>query len=62
MQVYFFLFAVVIPMMRGKGEPAPQEALGRRRRPGMGSAFARRLGTPSRTPPKLDATATRVIG
>jgi cytochrome c oxidase subunit 1 len=24
MQVYFFLF-VVVPMMRGKGEPAPQK-------------------------------------
>ena len=39
MQVYFFLF-VVLPAMRGKGCQGSSKAMGRRRRPGMGSAFA----------------------
>ena len=38
-QVYFFFF-VVLPMMRGKGEPAPQQPVGRRRGPGVGGAVA----------------------
>ncbi|NOJ99520.1 cytochrome c oxidase subunit I, partial [Corallococcus coralloides] len=60
MQVYFFL-AVVLPAMRGKGEPAPQ-------RP-WEAAEGLEWEVPSpapfhtyETPPKLDASATRVIG
>jgi cytochrome c oxidase subunit 1 len=59
-QVYFFLF-VVVPMMRGKGEPAPQ-------RPWEAAeGLEWELPSPApwhsfETPPKLDATATRVIG
>jgi cytochrome c oxidase subunit I len=60
MQVYFF-FAVALPMMRGKGEPAPQ-------RP-WESAEGLEWEIPSpapwhtfETPPKLDASATKVIG
>jgi cytochrome c oxidase subunit 1 len=60
MQVYFFFF-VCVPMMRGKGEPAPQ-------RP-WESAEGLEWEIPSpapwhtfETPPKLDASATKVIG
>jgi cytochrome c oxidase subunit 1 len=58
-QVYFFLF-VVLPTMRGKGEPAPQ-------RP-WEAAEGLEWEVPSpapfhtfETPPKLDATATKVL-
>jgi len=60
MQVYFFVF-VVIPMMRGKGEPAPQK-------PWEGAeGLEWEVPSPApwhtfETPPKLDATATKVIG
>ena len=60
MQVYFFFF-VVLPMMRGKGEPAPQ-------RPWEGAeGLEWEVPSPApwhtfETPPKLDASATRVIG
>ncbi|MEJ6007894.1 cytochrome c oxidase subunit I [Paucibacter sp. AS339] len=60
MQVYFFLF-VVIPMMRGKGEKAAQKP--------WEAAEGLEWEVPSPapfhtfdTPPKLDATATKVIG
>ncbi len=59
-QVYFFLF-VVIPVMRGKGEPAPQ-------RPWEGAeGLEWEVPSPApwhtyETPPKLDRTATKVIG
>jgi cytochrome c oxidase subunit 1 len=60
MQVYFFLF-VCVPMMRGKGEPAPQKP--------WEAAEGLEWEVPSpapwhtfETPPKLDATATRVVG
>ena len=59
-QVYFFV-AVVVPMMRGKGEKAPQ-------RPWEG-AEGLEWEVPSPAPmhtfvepPKLDETATRVVG
>jgi cytochrome c oxidase subunit 1 len=59
-QVYFFFF-VALPMMRGKGEPAPQ-------RP-WEAAEGLEWEVPSpapwhtfETPPKLDASATKVIG
>jgi cytochrome c oxidase subunit 1 len=60
MQVYFFL-AVVLPMMRGQGEKAPQ-------RPWDGAeGLEWEVPSPApwhtfEQPPKLDATATRVIG
>ena len=60
MQVYF-LFAVVIPMMRGKGEPAPQK-------PWEGAeGLEWEVPSPApwhtfENPPKLDATATKVVG
>ena len=59
-QVYFF-FAVALPAMRGKGEPAPQ-------RPWEGAeGLEWEVPSPApfhtfETPPKLDASATRVIG
>jgi len=60
MQVYFF-FAVALPMIRGKGEKAPQ-------RP-WEAAEGLEWEVPSpapwhtfETPPKLDPTATRVVG
>ena len=59
-QVYFFLF-VVVPAMRGKGEKAPQ-------RPWEGAeGLEWEVPSPApfhtfENPPKLDATATRVIG
>jgi len=59
-QVYFLLF-VVIPAMRGKGEPAPQ-------RPWEGAeGLEWEVPSPApwhtyETPPKLDRTATKVIG
>ena len=60
MQVYFF-FAVVLPMMRGQGEKAPQK-------PWEGAeGLEWEVPSPApwhtfENPPKLDATATRVIG
>jgi cytochrome c oxidase subunit 1 len=65
MQVYFFFF-VVLPMMRGQGEKAPQ-------RPwtdadGIGATGLEwEVPSPApwhtfETPPKLDVTATKVIG
>jgi cytochrome c oxidase subunit I len=60
MQVYFFVF-VVVPMMRGKGELAPQKP--------WEAAEGLEWEVPSpapwhtfETPPKLNATATKVIG
>ncbi|MBC7663237.1 MAG: cbb3-type cytochrome c oxidase subunit I, partial [Caulobacter sp.] len=59
-QVYFLLF-VVVPAMRGKGEPAPQ-------RPWEGAeGLEWEVPSPApwhtyETPPKLDRTATKVIG
>jgi cytochrome c oxidase subunit 1 len=59
-QVLFFLF-VVIPVMRGQGEKAPQK-------PWEGAeGLEWEVPSPApfhtfETPPKLDATATRVIG
>jgi cytochrome c oxidase subunit 1 len=58
-QVYFF-FAVVLPMMRGKGETAPQQ-------PWEGAeGLEWEVPSPApfhtfETPPKLDVTATRII-
>jgi len=59
-QVYFFLF-VVLPCMLGKGEKAPQKP--------WEAAEGLEWEVPSpapfhtfETPPKLDPTATRVIG
>ncbi|MGH8819986.1 MAG: cbb3-type cytochrome c oxidase subunit I, partial [Rhodoferax sp.] len=59
-QVYFFVF-VVVPTMRGRGEKAPQN-------PWEG-AEGLELEVPSpapfhtfETPPKLDASATRIVG
>ena len=59
-QVYFFLF-VVVPAMRGQGEKAPQKP--------WEAAEGLEWEVPSpapfhtfETPPKLDATATKVIG
>ncbi len=60
MQVYFFLF-VVIPMMRGKGEKAPQKPW----EAAEGLEWEVPSPAPFHTfeePPKLDATATKVIG
>jgi cytochrome c oxidase subunit 1 len=59
-QVYFLLF-IVIPAMRGKGEKAPQQ-------PWEGAqGLEWEVPSPApfhtfETPPKLDATATRIIG
>jgi cytochrome c oxidase subunit 1 len=60
MQAYFFVF-VVIPMMRGKGAKAPQKP--------WEAAEGLEWEVPSpapfhtfETPPKLDVTATRIIG
>ncbi|MFL6696317.1 MAG: cytochrome c oxidase subunit I [Vitreoscilla sp.] len=59
-QVYFLLF-VVVPAMRGKGEPAPQ-------RPWEGAeGLEWEVPSPApwhtfETPPQLDRTATKVIG
>ena len=60
MQVYFFL-AVVLPMMRGQGAKAPQKP--------WDGAEGLEWEVPSpapwhtfENPPKLDATATRVVG
>jgi len=59
-QVYFLVF-VVIPAMRGKGEPAPQ-------RPWEGAeGLEWEVPSPApwhtyETPPQLDRTATKVIG
>ncbi len=60
MQVYFLIF-VLLPMVRGKGEPAPQ-------RPWDGAeGLEWEVPSPApahtfTTPPRLDPTATRVIG
>jgi cytochrome c oxidase subunit 1 len=60
MQVYFFVF-VVVPMMRGHGAPAPQK-------PWEGAeGLEWEVPSPApwhtfETPPKLDASATRVVG
>jgi cytochrome c oxidase subunit 1 len=63
-QVYFFIF-VVVPVMRGKGAPAPQrpwnDADGRG---AEGLEWEVPSPAPFHTfevPPKLDATATRVL-
>jgi cytochrome c oxidase subunit 1 len=60
MQVYFFVF-IVLPMMMGKGEKAPQKP--------WEAAEGLEWEVPSpapfhtfETPPKLDVTATKVIG
>jgi cytochrome c oxidase subunit I len=59
-QIYFLVF-VMLPVMRGKGEPAPQ-------RPWEGAeGLEWELPSPApwhtfETPPKLDRTATKVIG
>ena len=59
MQVYFFLF-IVVPMMRGQGEKAPQK-------PWEGAeGLEWEVPSPApfhtfETPPKLDATATRIV-
>jgi cytochrome c oxidase subunit 1 len=60
MQVYFFLF-VVVPMMRGQGEKAPAKPW----EAAEGLEWEVPSPAPFHTfenPPKLDATATRVIG
>ncbi len=60
MQVYFFL-AVVLPMMRGQGERAPAK-------PWEGAeGLEWEVPSPApfhtfETPPKLDASATRIVG
>jgi cytochrome c oxidase subunit 1 len=59
-QVYFF-FAVALPMLRGRGQPAPQ-------RPWEGAeGLEWEVPSPApfhtfETPPKLNAAATKVIG
>ena len=60
MQVYFFLF-IVVPLMRGKGETASQRPW----EAAEGLEWEVPSPAPFHTfenPPKLDATATRVIG
>jgi cytochrome c oxidase subunit I len=60
MQVYFFLF-VVVPMMRGKGEKAPQKPW----EAAEGLEWEVPSPAPFHTfeePPKLNANATKVIG
>jgi cytochrome c oxidase subunit I len=59
MQVYFFVF-VVLPMMRGKGEKAPQKPWE------AAEGLEWEIPSPApyhsfETPPKLDATATRIV-
>jgi cytochrome c oxidase subunit 1 len=59
-QVYFFLF-VIVPAMRGKGEKAAQKPW----EGAVGLEWEVPSPAPHHTfenPPKLDATATRVIG
>jgi cytochrome c oxidase subunit 1 len=59
-QVYFFL-AIVLPGMMGKGEKAPQKPW----EAAEGLEWEVPSPAPFHTfenPPKLDATATRVIG
>ena len=46
-QVYF-LFAVVLPMLRGKGAPAPQRSRGKAPKASSGTCRRRRRSTPSR--------------
>ncbi len=60
MQVYFFLF-IVVPMMRGKGEKAPQQPW----EAAEGLEWEVPSPAPFHTyenPPKLNASATKVIG
>jgi cytochrome c oxidase subunit 1 len=60
MQVYFFLF-IVVPAMRGQGEKAPQKPW----EAAEGLEWEVPSPAPFHTfevPPKLDASATRVIG
>jgi len=60
MQVYFFLF-IVVPMMRGKGEKAPQKPW----EAAEGLEWEVPSPAPFHTfenPPKLDRTATKIIG
>ncbi|MBL8279651.1 MAG: cytochrome c oxidase subunit I [Pelomonas sp.] len=60
MQVYFFLF-VVVPMMRGKGEKASQKPW----EAAEGLEWEVPSPAPFHTfeePPKLDASATRIVG
>ncbi|MFT7723333.1 MAG: cytochrome c oxidase subunit I [Roseateles sp.] len=60
MQVYFFLF-VVVPMMRGKGAKAPQKPW----EAAEGLEWEVPSPAPFHTfenPPKLDASATRIVG
>jgi len=60
MQVYFFLF-VVIPMMRGKGEKAPQRPW----EAAEGLEWEVPSPAPFHTfenPPKLNAAATKIVG
>jgi len=60
MQVYFFLF-IVVPMMRGKGEKAPQRPW----EAAEGLEWEVPSPAPFHTyenPPKLNANATKVIG
>ena len=64
-QVWFFLF-VALPAMRGKGEPAPQRPWNDADGAGA-EGLEWEVPSPApfhtfETPPKLDATATRVIG
>jgi len=57
----FFIFFIVIPAMRGKGEKAPQRPW----EAAEGLEWEVPSPAPFHTfehPPKLDATATRVIG
>ena len=59
MQVYFFLF-VVVPMMRGKGQPASQKPW----EAAEGLEWEVPSAAPFHTfeePPKLDASATRIV-
>jgi cytochrome c oxidase subunit 1 len=64
-QVYFF-FAIVLPVMRGKGEPAPQRPWNDADGAGAeGLEWEVPSPAPFHTfevPPKLDATASKVIG
>ncbi len=60
MQVFFFLF-IVVPVMRGRGEKAPQKPW----EAAEGLEWEVPSPAPHHTfenPPKLDATATKVIG
>jgi cytochrome c oxidase subunit 1 len=63
-QVYFFFF-VVLPVMRGKGEPAPQRPWNDADGKGA-EGLEWEVPSPApfhtfETPPRLDPTATRVL-